>query len=192
MTTFYIAYWIASAIISAILALTITIVDIHRDSSHDPIGSILFHTLMTIGCFLGGLAIAFMISFGLSSSKESKVSWKTIYPNQENVTISLNNRYLDKPLILSSATKDTDAENLKSDDTKLILTHNQDNKTTKMSNITVKGTGQLKSVRYKTYDYNFFMFGHKLFVKNSTSHGLELTFEDNKTPTDGTLNSFLK
>ena len=147
---------------------------------------------MTIGCFLGGLAIAFVISFGLSHTKESKVSWKTIYPNQENVTISLDNRYLDKPLILSSATKDTDAENLKSDDTKLILTHNQDNKTTKMSNITVKGTGQLKSVRYKTYDYNFFMFGHKLFVKNSTSHDLELTFEDNKTPTDGTLNSFLK
>lgn len=74
MTTFYIAYWIASAIISAILALTITIVDIHHDSSHDPIGSILFHTLMTIGCFLGGLAIAFVISFGLSHTKESKVS----------------------------------------------------------------------------------------------------------------------
>lgn len=192
MTTFYITYLIASAIVSAILALTITIVDIHRDNSHDPIGSTLFHTLMTIGCFLGGLAIAFVISFGLSSSKESKVSWKTIYPNQENVTISLDNRYLDKPLILSSATKDTDAENLKSEDTKLILTHNQDNKTTKMSDITIKGTGQLKSVRYKTYDYNFFMFGHKLFVKNSTSHGLELTFENDKTPTDGTLNSFLK
>lgn len=192
MTTFYITYWIISAIISAILALTITIVDIHRDSSHDLIGSILFHTLMTIGCFLGGLAITFMISFGLSSSKESKVSWKTIYPNQENVTISLDNRYLDKPLILSSATKDTDAKNLKSEDTKLILTHNQDNKTTKMSNITIKGTGHLKNVRYKTYDYNFFMFGHKLFTKNSTSHDLELTFEDNKTPTDDTLNSFLK
>lgn len=192
MTTFYATYWITSAIISAILALVITIVDIHRDSSHDPIGSTLFHTLMAIGCFLGGLAIAFVISFGLSSSKESKVSWKMIYPNQENVTLSLDNRYLDKPLILSNATKDTDAKDLKSEDTKLILTHNQDNKTTKMSDITVKGTGHLKSVRYKTYDYNFFMFGHKLFTKDSTSHGLELTFEDNKAPTDGTLNSFLK
>lgn len=192
MTTFYATYWITSAIISAILALAITIIDIYRDNSHDPIGSTLFHTLMAIGCFLGGFAIAFVISFGLSSSKESKVSWKTIYPNQENVTISLDNRYLDKPLILSNATKDTDAKDLKPEDTKLILTHNQDNKTIKMNDITVKGTGHLKSVRYKTYDYNFFMFGRKLFTKDSTSHGLELTFEEDKAPTDGTLNSFLK
>ena len=192
MTTFYATYWIISAIISAILALVITIINSHRDSSHDPIGSILFHTLMAIVCFLGGLAIAFVISFSLASSKENKVSWKMIYPNQENVTLSLDNRYLDKPLILSNATKDTDAKNLKSEDTKLILTHNQDNKTTKISDITVKGTGQLKSVRYKTYDYNLFMFGHKLFTKDSTNYGLELTFEEDKAPTNSTLNNFLK
>ncbi len=96
MTLFFATYWTISAIISAIIALIITIISLKRTPDND-IGSVLYHILLTIGCFLTGLAIAFVTCYSFSHIKESKPTWKTIYPNDQNVTISFDNRYLDKP-----------------------------------------------------------------------------------------------
>ena len=191
MTSFFATYWALSALISAIIALTITIISLKHTPDND-IGSVLYHTFLAIGCFLTGLAIALVTCYSSSTTKESKATWKTIYPNDQNVTISFDNRYLDKPLILTENTQDNDVKDLVSDDTKLILTHNHETKTTKMPDITVKGTGYLKSVRYKTYSYNFYMWGHKLFKDDTKTQGLVLEFENDKPKTNNTLNSFLK
>lgn len=191
MTSFFATYWAISALISAIIALTITIISLKRTPDND-IGSVLYHIFLVISCFLTGLAIALVTCYSASSTKESKPTWKTIYPNDQNVTISFDNRYLDKPLILTGSTQDSDVKDVASDDTKLILTHNHETKTTKMTDITVKGTGYLKTVRYKTYSYNFYMWGHKLFKDDTTTHGLVLEFENDKPKTDNTLDNFLK
>ena len=191
MTSFFATYWAISALISAIIALTITIISLKRTTNND-IGSVLYHTFLVISCFLTGLAIAFVTCYSFSHIKESKPTWKTIYPNDQNITISLDNRYLDKPLILSENTQNSDVKDVASDDTKLILTHNHENKTTKMPDTTVKGTGYLKTVRYKTYSYNFYMWGHKLFKDDTTTHGLVLEFGNDKPKTDDTLDNFLK
>ena len=191
MTSFFATYWAISALISVLIALIITIVSLKRTPNND-IGSVLYHILLAIGCFLTGLTIALVTCYSFSTTKESKPTWKTIYPNDQNVTISFDNRYLDKPLILTGSTQDSDVKNVASDDNKLILTHNHETKTTKMTDITTKGTGYLKTVRYKTYNYNFYMWGHKLFKDNTTAHGLVLEFENDKPKTDDTLDSFLK
>lgn len=191
MTSFFATYWAISALISVLIALIITIVSLKRTPDND-IGSVLYHTFLVIGCFLTGLAIALVTCYSFSHITESKTTWKTIYPNDQNITISFDNRYLDKPLMLTGSTQDSDVKDVASDDTKLILTHNHENKTTKMPDITVKGTGYLKAVRYKTYSYNFYMWGHKLFKDDTTAHGLVLEFENDKPKTENTLDNFLK
>lgn len=192
MTSFYATYWAISALISVIIALILTVISIRHNRDSDPIGSILYHTIVFISYFIFGLGLAFATCFSFSHTKESKPTWKTIYPNDQNVTLSLDNRYLDKSLTLTKNTQDSDVKDLASDGTKLILTHDHDNKTTKIPDITVKGTGYLKTVRYKTYSYNFYLWGHKLFKNDTTAHGLVLEFENDQPKTNVTLDNFLK
>ena len=124
-----------------------------------------------------------------------KYTSKGMIKQVKNEKIQQNTLFLEtaeSPLMLTGSTQDSDVENVASDDTKLILTHNHETKTTKMPDITVKGTGYLKTVRYKTYNYNFYMWGHKLFKNDTTTHGLVLKFGEDKEKTDDTLDNVLK
>lgn len=184
MTTFYNNYLTIGFGISFVIGAIIFISlyrSLHLKKFDDWLFTFMVAVTVSVICCLTTLVIPYL--FGQTHNQ--LISEKQIYPNKDNVTLTLKTD-TDGPITL---TKDTAKDSLLSADvTELQLSRNKQKISYDIDDVSLKGQGSLESVTYQAYSaYNTFL-GHRLLKDNYKKHSLKLTFVET---TDKTLANFL-